>query len=236
MRNHHHQRQGHLLLIVVAVVVEAFFSLVIMAKTAAGEGEVIVTIDPWVIPLDNKPYSKRMAAVGDTVSFHYSGNHNVYAWSTISNSGTFSCSNDDITANAKLIGDIGEKVATYTFQEQEQDGGGNSSSTEFITFFCNYSNHCYYGQQVEFHIYPRRDDIPPTPEPSTEPTLRPTWSGPSESPTVEYTLPPFVPLWDTTFSPTSSSSSLPILLLRSRFTILQSILAVLLLPIPFLLL
>lgn len=226
MRNNlYNQRQLQLLLLVL----EIFFSLVIMMSSASVE---VIVIDPWVIPLDNKPYSKRMAAVGDTVSFHYSGNHNVYAWHS-SDITTFSCSNDDITANAKLIGNIGEKVATYTFQEQDQDdGSSSSSSTAIVTFFCNYSNHCSYGQQIEFHIYPSREDIPPTAVPSTEPTLAPTGSGPSEIPTPENTLAPFVPLWDDTLSPTSSSPSPS----RLSFTILQSVLAVLALPITFLLL
>jgi hypothetical protein len=160
------------------------FFLLLGAAIAVEE----ITIDPWVIPIDNIPYPQRSAAVGDVVSFHYSGNHNVY----VAIQDDFSCDTD----SAELVGGSGDGSANYTF----------SSASTLVTFFCDFTTHCDRGQQLGFQVYPTRDQVPPTEAPTTSPTPAPSSysAAPTLVPTVQTTSPPFVPLFDTTFSPTSA--------------------------------
>ncbi|CAJ1940787.1 unnamed protein product [Cylindrotheca closterium] len=194
----------------VLVVVSLFSSS--YHQASAEEIEIVIVIDPWIIPFDNLPYPARSAVQGDVVSFRYSGNHNVYV--SLHSSSDSQTGDDDNessfrcdTQNATIVGASGASIANYTLPLSDGSSSSSSSSQSLITtatFFCNYTSHCERGQQLQFNIYPSRDNIPPTQAPSIIPTMLPSTSVPSMAPTVEVTAPPFVPLFNTTFAPTTS--------------------------------
>lgn len=173
--------------LVTSMIYQIVFASLFVSIAAAEE----IVVDPWVIPIDNIPYPTRIAAVGDVISFHYSGNHNVY----VSNQDKFSCDTED----AVMVGGTGDGSANFTF----------TSASALITFFCDYTTHCEIGQHFGFEVYPSRDQFPQTGSPSNIPTPSPSRYpsvAPSLFPTVQVTAAPFVPLFDVTFAPSSDGS------------------------------
>jgi len=128
----------------------------------------VKTIDvDWIIPYPEPSLPSDTAKVGDTVTFSWSANHNVYSHPTNN------CERD----GRSLIGL--ESPASYTFT---QDDIG------VVTFACDVGVHCQYGQIISFTVTGDEDeDEDNNPSPTKAITKSPTASpvvSSTQSPTI----------------------------------------------------
>eukprot|EP00980_Cylindrotheca_fusiformis_P014448 scaffold3857_cov127-Cylindrotheca_fusiformis.AAC.5 len=114
-------------------------------------------------------YDDRQAAVGDTVTFTYQTNHNVYIHPT----------GDCSDAGAELVGDNQASPASYTFDE--------SDAGTTVTFACDVADHCETGQIIKFTI-PGSPTVSPAPTAAPVPTAAPGSSDDSASAALRATL------------------------------------------------
>jgi hypothetical protein len=103
----------------------------------------------WLIPSDLQPFDSITMYAKDTLTFVYTGNHDVYIHPT------GNCNQDDrIFVGAQLAGS-----ASYTFKDSEIDTN--------VTFVCDYLNHCTFGLTINVLVL----EQPPSTAPSQVPSL-----------------------------------------------------------------
>jgi hypothetical protein len=121
----------------------------------------------WFIPSDIEPFDSISMYAGDTLTFVYNGNHDVYIHPT-----------GDCTQQDRIfVGAQFAETASYTFKDSEIDTD--------VTFACDYLNHCSFGLIINVLVL----EPPPSAAPSSAPSVSPA---PSMKTTVAPTLPPTV--------------------------------------------
>eukprot|EP00980_Cylindrotheca_fusiformis_P003073 scaffold713_cov131-Cylindrotheca_fusiformis.AAC.31 len=150
--------------------VVSFLSLLLLVQSSYGED---IELN-WFVPSGGDGFPERTVEPGDTVTFTYGANHNVYIHPTENCSET----------GAILVGAQGAGSASYTF---------NVSEVNTTVFFaCDFAQHCESGQFVRFTVEAAAS-IEPSIAPSNSsiaPSMAP--SNATMSPTSMPVLPPSV--------------------------------------------
>lgn len=100
--------------------------------------------------IGNAPYAEVDAYNSQTISFEYSGSHNVYIFPA--------ATADDVCnpEGAIMVGDTGAGPAEYTLMEGMGDGC-NATEVYFVCYAKMELKHCGRGQYVKFNVYPSEE-------------------------------------------------------------------------------
>jgi hypothetical protein len=149
--------------------------LLALFKSAFGQDRIL----DWFLPYDPPSYDDITMYAKDTLTFNYTGNHDVYIHPT------GNCAKDDgIFVGAQFAGS-----ASYTFKDSEID--------TTVTFACDYLNHCTFGMNINVLVLEPPPSAAPSQAPSvstapsTETTPAPTAApAPSQAPSVSVSTAP----------------------------------------------